>query len=922
MEKVRWSSQSLRPLRGRNDHVRRIVEILDVAVKTRRCKILLLESPVGSGKSRLLLESMLLADRRGYAVIDGLPEKPRVMKSSMTRACQLESQIKDLLRRGPVLVAVDDLQWVDTPSVEALLGLVDRFAGVPLVWEFALRPGGLDDLGGYFFKAMSRDGRAEWLQPLGALSESAIAEVVGDLLDAEPSQDLVRLCECFDATPQVTVQLIQGLVEDGAIEANHGVAKLKPEKPDPYAGETIMAPACLASLVSDRLSGLRGVSREALQVAAVLGRVFCPEDLSEMLGCSPAELVAPLSEAVAAGLIVAQAVDFAFPHDLIRRAVLGSVPAPLVPLLHRQAAAMLVERNGGHTERSAVHLLHGHANDAEAAGIIARIAERLMSVAPESAATLALRGMEKAPKGSRVHLRMAGIAVVGLLRSGSLARAAEIAEQVMRDPWEGAGVMVDRVRAGLITAMALRGETDGAFVLASNSQGPADGRAVRRTQLVRLALSFFSHIESVETTLEGILSDSTSCPASMTMAAMSIRATVSWRRGKASDALCAIEESVDLWQRQSGDSFDSYPLWQKAWMLLRMQELDAADSAIEALGRVIESSRTEVLVPVYLSLRGWCRLARGDVAGAEVDGSDALSLCYRYRMQLPVPWLHAFLACTALRRGELGLASDCVQRLDECLPHNQQHPLWGLRCLIRAQVSAAGGEPGTAFRALLDAGDSLELIIADPASAAWCVRLARSVGHESFARDVVRTSRMISELNPDQPFLAVVADHCRALMDRDAVIVKSLAGQYTDPWVHASATEDAGVLLAAVDRAAAVAELSAAMAVYVELGADWDAARVRHRLRDLGVRRRHWSHTTRASTGWASLTIAEEKVARLAAGGLTNRQVARELFISAHTVGFHLRQIYRKLEIRSRVDLARIAPPEVCDVLGGERGEG
>ncbi|SKV44954.1 regulatory protein [Mycobacteroides abscessus subsp. massiliense] len=181
---------------------------------------------------------------------------------------------------------------------------------------------------------------------------------------------------------------------------------------------------------------------------------------------------------------------------------------------------------------------------------------------------------------------------------------------------------------------------------------------------------------------------------------------------------------------------------------------------------------------------------------------------------------------------------------------------------------------------------------------------------------------MISELNPDQPFLAVVADHCRALMDRDAVIVKSLAGQYTDPWVHASATEDAGVLLAAVDRATAVAELSAAMAVYVELGADWDAARVRHRLRDLGVRRRHWSHTTRASTGWASLTIAEEKVARLAAGGLTNRQVARELFISAHTVGFHLRQIYRKLEIRSRVDLARIAPPEVCDVLGGERGEG
>ena len=51
-----------------------------------------------------------------------------------------------------------------------------------------------------------------------------------------------------------------------------------------------------------------------------------------------------------------------------------------------------------------------------------------------------------------------------------------------------------------------------------------------------------------------------------------------------------------------------------------------------------------------------------------------------------------------------------------------------------------------------------------------------------------------------------------------------------------------------------------------------------------------------------------EEVARLAAGGLTNRQVARELFISPHTVGFHMRQIYRKLDIRSRVYLARVVP--------------
>lgn len=73
----------------------------------------------------------------------------------------------------------------------------------------------------------------------------------------------------------------------------------------------------------------------------------------------------------------------------------------------------------------------------------------------------------------------------------------------------------------------------------------------------------------------------------------------------------------------------------------------------------------------------------------------------------------------------------------------------------------------------------------------------------------------------------------------------------------------------------------------------WDEARVRKRLRRLGVRRRHWQHVRRPQTGWASPTRTEERVALLVARGLTNRQVAGELFVSPHTLGFHLRQIYR-----------------------------
>jgi DNA-binding CsgD family transcriptional regulator len=65
--------------------------------------------------------------------------------------------------------------------------------------------------------------------------------------------------------------------------------------------------------------------------------------------------------------------------------------------------------------------------------------------------------------------------------------------------------------------------------------------------------------------------------------------------------------------------------------------------------------------------------------------------------------------------------------------------------------------------------------------------------------------------------------------------------------------------------------------------------------------------------GWASLTDTELGVADLVAQGMTNRQVAAQLYLSHHTVGFHLRQVYRKLEISSRVELTRLVVERHAD---------
>ena len=104
----------------------------------------------------------------------------------------------------------------------------------------------------------------------------------------------------------------------------------------------------------------------------------------------------------------------------------------------------------------------------------------------------------------------------------------------------------------------------------------------------------------------------------------------------------------------------------------------------------------------------------------------------------------------------------------------------------------------------------------------------------------------------------------------------------------------------------AVEVFGRALEVYVQAGATWDAGRVRGRLRALGVRRR-LATAQQPGRGWVSLTDSELAVTRLVAQGLTNREAAERLFVSQHTVSGHLRHVFEKLDINSRVELTRLA---------------
>jgi len=173
--------------------------------------------------------------------------------------------------------------------------------------------------------------------------------------------------------------------------------------------------------------------------------------------------------------------------------------------------------------------------------------------------------------------------------------------------------------------------------------------------------------------------------------------------------------------------------------------------------------------------------------------------------------------------------------------------------------------------------------------------------------------RGLANANPGFPSLAAAAAHSQGLTARNAGLLAVAEANHPDPWARASAAEDLAGILTSTAKDQAIRHLKTALDGYRQTGAGRDQARIRRRLRELGVRRRHWTTpATRPVAGWDSLTDTEQAVSRLVAEGLNNNQIAARMYISTHTVAHHLRQAFRKLQIASRVELARIVIEEAA----------
>ena len=147
--------------------------------------------------------------------------------------------------------------------------------------------------------------------------------------------------------------------------------------------------------------------------------------------------------------------------------------------------------------------------------------------------------------------------------------------------------------------------------------------------------------------------------------------------------------------------------------------------------------------------------------------------------------------------------------------------------------------------------------------------------------------------------------------DHDAARLLAAAERYGDagrPLLSAKALEAAaGEFVCADDRDQARAAFTRAVEIYTSLGAAADVARLQARFRAHGIRRGPHAKHRRARSGWDSLTPTETKIAALVEGGLSNPEIAAKLFLSRRTVATHVSHILKKLDVHSRIDIAREA---------------
>jgi DNA-binding CsgD family transcriptional regulator len=739
---------------------------------------------------------------------------------------------------------------------------------------------------------------------LGPLSDDAVVQLAADILAAQPDQSILKQLADADGSPFLVVETLLGLQEEERIRVVDGRAEL-------IDGHL---PRRLHQKMRERLGRLSDEASDAVTVAASLGRTFTFDELARTLGRPASDLLAPVEELLEANLLVERDENLAFWHDITREAVRASVPVTARRALDRQAAVVLLEAGALPVEVAVQLAASAEVGDEVAIATLLDAAKALVTTDPGTAAQFGQRALEIAPAHHPQRGEIVGTTAIALHIAGNSERAIAFADRALRETLPA--LQEAEVRLSIAGMFAISPEIRiGAGRLALNLPDLPETLRARHLACLFHNLVTAGRLDESRAVLEETRATVES--ADDARARFTLRVAES-ALGYTDDRFGPSRELITEAYRDGIFAGDDQRLrLAHMWHGELLSVADRYEESFAIAADGLAAAQRDRQGWAYQMFETWhgrmlLRTGRISEAAAVLEGRFALEDGTHAAGVLDAAGIVA-LGRLTIHTGDTRQArrlGDIAQvMLEQGTPAVRRHAGWLLAIFAMAKGNAeaarrwlrAPTDPdGRAIlpRFPLDIGD--EVLLA---------RIALATQDDALAQLALSTSQRRAELNPGIHSIAGAAAHVRGLLERNHADLREAVALFEGTPRRlelAAALEDLGAELTATDRDAAIDVLGRTLALYTELGASWDARRVRSRLRELGVRRRLVT-TEPETSGWAAMTTSELTVARLVAEGLTNREVAERLFVSPHTVNTHLRHVFSKLGINSRVELARLA---------------